>query len=62
MSLRAVWDFIAGESRLAPVGVAMAIVTALVLRQFGFNDGQLVGGAFVGLIARGRIAGVFERV
>ena len=35
MSIAAIWEFIAGDSKRAPVGVVLAIVVAVVLLRSG---------------------------
>lgn len=57
----AVWEFIAGESRLAPVGVAVGILAALVLLRMIPQLGALVGLGYAGIIALALWVGVFER-
>ena len=61
MSPRAIWSFIAGDSRLAPLGVAAAIVLAVLLERFAPAAGGWTGVLFVAVLAAGLVAGVFER-
>ena len=61
MNVRAIWSFVAGDSRLAPLAVALAIVVATGLVRLAPGLAQAVGPIFVALIAAGLIAGVFER-
>lgn len=56
-----VWSFIAGDSRLAPVAVALAVAVAAVLLHAGTGSG-VVAVTFAGIIALGLAAAVFERV
>lgn len=60
MSLGAIWEFIAGDSRRAPVAVAIAIVTAIVLVRMA-PASTIAGVAFACIIALGLAAAVFER-
>ncbi|MDE2572408.1 MAG: hypothetical protein KGM44_07800 [bacterium] len=61
MKLEAIWAFVAGESRLAPLGVLIAIVAALLMGRFAPGNGALSGIVFVVIVAAGLVAGVFER-
>ena len=58
MKLSVVWEFIAGDSRRAPVAVALAV--AVVLLRSSVSS-TLVATAFAGIIAVGLAAAVFER-
>jgi LytS/YehU family sensor histidine kinase len=58
---RAIWAFVAGDSRLAPLGVALAVGLAAGLVRFAPGAGAWIGAAFVATIAAGLVAGVFER-
>ena len=60
MKLAAVWEFIAGDSRRAPVAVALAIAVAVVLLRSSVSS-TLVATAFAGIIALGLAGAVFER-
>lgn len=62
MNPRAVWDFIAGESRIAPLGVALAVAAVVLLRRYLPDGGHLTDFVFVACLAAGLIAGVFEKV
>jgi hypothetical protein len=63
MKPQAIWKFIAGDSRLAPLGVAVAIGVALGMHAaLPSGGGSLNGVVFVAVIAAGLVAGVFERV
>ena len=62
MNARAIWDFVAGESRLAPIGVAVAVVVAILLQRYMPDNGAVTGGVFVALLIVGLIAGVMEKV
>jgi hypothetical protein len=59
MSLAAVWEFIAGDSKRAPVAVVLAIAVAVGLLHGGIS-GPLVAAAFAAIIAMGLAASVFE--
>ncbi|HEY0395187.1 MAG TPA: hypothetical protein VGD01_11895 [Candidatus Elarobacter sp.] len=60
MRLAAIWEFIAGDSRLAPVAVAIAVILALVLLRSGAPS-AVVGPSFAAVVACGLAAAVFER-
>lgn len=60
MSLAAIWEFIAGDSRRAPLAVALAVVLAVVLLRSSVSS-VVVASAFAGVIALGLAAAVFER-
>lgn len=60
MNLAAIWEFIAGDSRLAPVAVALAVLVAVVLLRTNVASG-LVAASFACIIAMGLAAAVFER-
>jgi hypothetical protein len=59
VKLAAVWEFIAGDSRRAPVAVALAVATAVVLLRSPVSS-TVVASAFAGIIALGLAAAVFE--
>jgi hypothetical protein len=60
VKLAAIWEFIAGDSRLAPAAVALAVVVALVMLRSAMPS-SAVAPAFAGIIALGLVAAVFER-
>ncbi len=60
MKLSAIWEFIAGDSRRAPVAVAVAVLVAVVLLRSSVSSG-IVAAAFAAVIALGLTAAVFER-
>ncbi len=62
MSVKAVWDFVAGESRLAPLGIGVAIVAAILALRYFSGGAEVAGPVFVACIAAGLVAGVFEKV
>lgn len=62
MRICAIWNFIAGESRLAPIGVAVAITATITLRHFFPSANSVVEMVFVATLATGLIAGVFEKI
>lgn len=59
--LAAIWDFIAGESRLGPLGLALAFAAAFALLRAPGVPGPLVGAVFAALVAAALAASVFER-
>lgn len=60
MSLAAIWEFIAGDSRLAPLAVALGVVISVVLLRASVPSG-VVAMTFPCIIALGLAASVFER-
>jgi hypothetical protein len=60
MSVKAVWNFIVGDSRLAPVAVVVAIVVAVVMLRAAMPSTGIAA-TFAGIIALGLAAAVFER-
>ncbi len=58
MKLAAIWEFIAGDSRRAPVAVALAVVVAVVLLRTSVANA--VAMIFPAIIALGLAAAVFE--
>jgi len=60
MSVAAIWEFIAGDSRRAPVAVAIALVAAIVLVRIS-PASTIAGVAFACIVALGLAAAVFER-
>ena len=60
MNLAAIWEFIAGDSRLAPIAVALAVLVAVVLLRTPVASG-VVAASFACIIALGLAAAVFER-
>ncbi|MDP9104746.1 MAG: hypothetical protein M3N49_02325 [Candidatus Eremiobacteraeota bacterium] len=60
MKPAAIWEFIAGDSRLAPIAVAVAVLVAVVLLRTSVASG-VVAAAFACIIALGLAAAVFER-
>jgi len=60
VKLAAIWEFIAGDSRLAPIAVALAVVVAVVLLRANVASG-VVAATFACIIALGLTAAVFER-
>ena len=60
MNLAAVWEFIAGDSRLAPLAVAVAVIVSIVLLRTSVPSG-VVAMTFPCIIALGLAASVFER-
>jgi len=58
-----IWRFIAGDSRLAPLGIAVAIGVALGTHAaLPSGGGPRIGVVFVAVIAAALVASVFERV
>lgn len=60
MKLAAIWEFIAGDSRRAPIAVALALLIAVVLLRSSVASG-VVAATFACVIALGLAAAVFER-
>ncbi len=60
MKLGAIWEFIAGDSRFAPIAVAAAVIVAVVLLRTSVASG-IVAATFACIIAMGLAAAVFER-
>jgi len=58
--LAAIWAFIAGDSKVAPLAVALALVVAIVLRQSPVAS-LVAGVAFAAIVALGLAASIFER-
>jgi hypothetical protein len=59
VNLAAIWEFIAGDSRRAPLAVALAVAVAVVLLRNSVPS-IVVAPAFAGIIALGLAASVFE--
>jgi hypothetical protein len=60
VKLAAIWEFIAGDSRLAPLAVALAVAIAFVLLRSSVSS-TVVATTFAAIIALGLAAAVFER-
>jgi hypothetical protein len=60
VKLAAIWEFIAGDSRLAPLAVALAVAVAFVLLRSAVPS-TVVAATFAAIIALGLAAAVFER-
>ena len=60
MKLAAIWEFIAGDSRWAPMAVAFAVIAAVLLLRSSFSS-TVAAAAFAAIIALGLTAAVFER-
>jgi hypothetical protein len=60
MRLAAIWEFIAGDSRLAPAAVVLAILAAVAMLRASVPS-VAVAATFAGIIALGLGAAVFER-
>ena len=60
MKLAAIWEFIAGDSRRAPVAVAVAVLAAVVMLRSSVGSG-VVAATYACIIALGLAAAVFER-
>jgi hypothetical protein len=61
MKLGAIWSFIAGDSRRAPLAVAVAVAAVVALQRFAPSAGAWSGALLVAIVAAGLIAGVFEK-
>lgn len=59
--LTALWEFVAGESRLAPIGLLVAVLTAAALVRAASPPGPVVGIVYVAIVVAALLAGVFER-
>jgi len=59
-ALHAIWDFVAGGSRVTPVATAVAVVVTLLLLRAGVA-GPLAGAALAVIVALGLTAAVCER-
>ena len=59
MNLAAIWEFIAGDSRRAPLAVALAVAVVVVLQRNGVPSSTLAA-VLAGTIALGLAAAVFE--
>lgn len=62
MNLRAIWSFIAGDSRRGPALVALAIAAVLLLVRFAPTAAAFAGPLFFLIVAAALAASVFERV
>jgi len=60
VKLAAIWEFIAGDSRFAPIAVALAVAIAFVLLRSSVSS-AVVAMTFASIIALGLAAAVFER-
>jgi hypothetical protein len=60
VKLAAIWEFIAGDSRFAPLAVALAIVAVIVMLRSAVPS-PIVAAAFACIVALGLTAAVFER-
>ncbi len=62
MSLRAIWSFVAGDSRRGPALAAVAIAVTILLVRFTPVSTTLAGAIFFGLVAVALVASVLESV
>jgi hypothetical protein len=60
MKPAAIWSFVAGDSKRAPLAVLAAVVLALGLERFAPQAGPWIGVAFVAVLVAGLVAAVFE--
>jgi len=58
--VRALWRFIAGDSRIAPIGIALALLVGALGRHFEW-PGPNLEVVYVGLLAITLGASAFER-
>jgi len=58
--LAAIWEFIAGDSKRAPLAVALALAVAFALTRSSLPS-LAAGIAFAAIVALGLAAAVFER-
>ena len=61
MKLGAIWSFIAGDSRRAPLAVAVAVAAVVTVQRIAPGAGGWTGALFVAIVAAGLVAGVFEK-
>jgi hypothetical protein len=61
LKLAAIWEFIAGDSRRAPLAAGLALLVAFLLIRTTALGGAAIGGIFAVIIALGLAASVFER-
>ena len=61
MKLGAIWSFIAGDSRRAPLAVAVAVAAVVAVRHVAPGAGAWTGVLFVAIVAAGVVAGAFEK-
>jgi hypothetical protein len=59
--LLAIWEFIAGDSKRAPIAVAIALAVAFGLTRYTLFPSLSAGIAFAIIVALGLTAAVFER-
>ncbi len=59
MKLRAIWSFIAGDSRYAPLGIVLSLAVAYALQRSGAPP-QAVEFSFVALLLATLAAAVLE--
>lgn len=62
MNLRAIWLFIAGDSRRGPLLVALAIAVTMLLVRFAPVNTAVTGAIFFAMVAVALAVSVFERV
>ena len=60
MSAHAIWDFVAGGSRVIPIATAAAVALTVVLVRASV-PGPVAGAALAVVVALGLTAAVFER-
>jgi hypothetical protein len=59
--LAAIWAFIAGDSKRAPIAVGLALAVAFALTRSSAVPSLVAGIAFAAIVALGLAAAVFER-
>jgi hypothetical protein len=59
MNLRAIWEFVAGDSLRGPLALVLAIGAVVALQRSGFPTAAML--AFPLIIGAGLAASVFER-
>lgn len=62
MNPRAIWAFIAGDSRRGPALAAVAVVVTILLLRFTPVNATLTGAIFFGLVAAALVSSVLESV
>jgi hypothetical protein len=60
VKLQAIWTFIAGDAKRAPAAVAAAVALVVAAHHWAPAAGAWIGVLFVGTIAAGLVASVFE--
>lgn len=59
--MKRIWTFLVGDSRLAPIGVAVAVLAALVLPRIVPASALFIGALYLAIVAATLVTAVFER-